>query len=59
MSTTAEDRSPGQALCTSSGTPHAAMCVLRPGGVTARAINGVPWVMATGVELVIVNGVII
>jgi len=23
MSTTAEDRSPGQVLCTSSGTPHA------------------------------------
>ena len=37
----------------------AAMCVLGPGGVTARAINEAPWVMATGVELVIVNGVII
>src|ERR1019366_7561815 len=34
------------------------VCVIGPGGITDRAIYGAPQVQATGVDLVIVNGVI-
>ena len=37
---------------------HADVCVIGPRGTTSRAIYGAPQEKATGVDLVIVNGVI-